>query len=127
MNKLFIIEDDELTLQLYDMLLEELPDIEYMKAGSGTEALQLLEQTSRQQWPDCIMVDLNMPDMSGFELVVALEEKFGKSQLSRLFILSNSVSVRDRETARSFDSIRGFLHKPLTIDSIRESLEAGGS
>lgn len=127
MNKLFIIEDDELTLQLYDMLLEELPDIDYMKAGSGTEALQLLEQTSRQQWPDCIMVDLNMPDMSGFELVVALEERFGKSQLPRLFILSNSVSALDRETARSFDSIHGFWHKPLTIESIRESLKAGGS
>lgn len=127
MSKLFIIEDDELTLQLYDMLLEELPDIDFIKAGSGTEALELLKKTPRQQWPDCIMVDLNMPDMSGFELIVALENTFGEARLPRLFILSNSVSARDRETARTFASVRGFLQKPLTIDSIRESLKADES
>ena len=122
MNRLLIIDDDELALQLYELLLEELPEIEYHKAASGTEALEMLAQEQQEQWPDCVLVDLNMPDMSGFELVAELEGKYGKDKLPPIYILSNSVSSRDKAKAASFSAIHGFISKPLSIDSLQESL-----
>ena len=122
MSKLLIVDDDDLALQLYELLLEEMPEVEYQKAGDGTEALAQFETKDRSQWPDCIMVDVNMPDMSGFELVDRLEEKYGKGTLPPVFILSNSVSARDKQTASTFAAIHGFISKPLTIESLQECL-----
>lgn len=122
MSRLLIVDDDDLALELYALLLEELPDIEYLKATNGTEALEVLEQTMPPQWPDCMMVDLNMPDMSGFELVGKLEKKYGTKKLPPIFILTNSVSQRDKEMAASYSAIHGFLSKPLSIESLLESL-----
>ena len=122
MNRLLIVDDDELALQLYELLLEELPEIEYHRATSGTEALEMLAGEQREQWPDFLLVDLNMPDMSGFELVAELEVKYGEARLPPIFILSNSVSNRDKAKAASFSAIHGFLSKPLSIESLQESL-----
>lgn len=122
MSRLLIIDDDDLALELYALLLEELPDIEYLKATNGTEALEVLERQLPTEWPDCMMVDLNMPDMSGFELVSKLEKQYGPKKLPPIFILTNSVSQRDKEMAATYDAINGFLSKPLSIESLKESL-----
>lgn len=122
MSKLLIVDDDDLALQLYELLLDELPEIDYVKAGDGTEALELFNNTSQEQWPDCVMVDVNMPDMSGFDLVTKLEEAYGKNALPPVYILSNSVSKRDKQTAAALSAIHGFISKPLTIESLQESL-----
>lgn len=121
MKKFLIIDDDELTLQLYDLLLEDIADISYKTSASGTEALQYLEGCSAQEWPGFLFVDLHMPDMSGFEFVEKFLAKFMNIQKEcKLYILTSSVSHRDQDISKQYPVIQGFISKPLTMESLEK-------
>lgn len=124
MKKILIVDDDDLTLQLYDLLLEEMKDVSYQMAESGTVSLDYLEQWQAEQWPDLIFIDLHMPDMSGFEFIEKYLERFGKGRkATQLYILSSSISHRDQHQAERYSIIKGFLSKPLTEEILSELLE----
>jgi len=63
-RQLLVIEDDE-TEQLSVEALIGGDDIQITKAGSGKEALELL----RSRKFDCAILDLKLPDISGFDLL----------------------------------------------------------
>ena len=68
-SRLLIIEDDEvLRLQIQKSYAEKA--IEVDGAGTGQEALNLL----RSKAFDCMILDLNLPDLSGFELLKIMSE-----------------------------------------------------
>ena len=64
LNKVLVIEDQELQSA---MLTQQLTDkgVEVKQAYTGKEALAILEQHTF----DCIILDLRLPDISGFELL----------------------------------------------------------
>ena len=125
MTRILIVEDDSLTLQLYDILLEEQQDIQWKNAGSGSEAMSYLEQCRSEEWPDVVLVDLNMPDMNGFELIEKMNERFGKQLLNgKIYILTNSVSKKDEEQAKRNQLVKGLLTKPLSEENLQKVKEA---
>src|SRR5260221_10587022 len=63
-KRLLIIEDNEIERQSIVELLAH-DDIELEAVGTGEDALRVLESGSF----DCCVVDLRLPDMSGFELL----------------------------------------------------------
>jgi CheY-like chemotaxis protein len=63
-RQLLVIEDDE-TEQLSVAALIGGDDIQITRAGSGRQALELL----RARKFDCVILDLKLPDISGFELL----------------------------------------------------------
>jgi CheY-like chemotaxis protein len=60
-----VIEDDPNPREAISELIGSEGDVEITTAGSGTEALSLL----RQRHFDCMVLDLGLPDMSGFEFI----------------------------------------------------------
>lgn len=130
MTRLLIIDDDDLTLQLYDLLLDGVEDISFEKAEDGTSALQLLnniceENTADDQWPDIIFIDLHMPDMSGYEFVEAYLKQFDKAAQrgSRLYFLTSSISQRDTKKTKEYPQVSGILTKPLTEEKLKELIK----
>lgn len=108
-----LVDDDKDTTFLMGILLGKSASVDSHRiATSPTEALRLLENNEIQ--PDCIFVDLQMPEMSGFEFVeryeLLLVEKFPQT---RLYILSGSAIPEDREAAKKYKTISGFINKPL--------------
>lgn len=73
-RKILLVDDDEdYTSSIVD-LLEGEGIAEIMVAKNGREALMLLRELSQ---PPCLMLlDLQMPEMSGQELIAALEGDF---------------------------------------------------
>jgi CheY-like chemotaxis protein len=126
MTRLLIIDDDDLTLQLYDLLLEGVPDISFEKAENGTDALEMLKRFKQHSgepdnWPQLIFIDLHMPDMSGYEFVDYYQTQFGdKAQNSRLYFLTSSISQRDLNKSKDYEIVSGILPKPLTEDKLNE-------
>jgi len=65
-KRLLIVEDNPAEqLGISELLGHD--DVDLITVGTGAEALAAL----RQQAPDCIVLDLRLPDMSGFEVLEA--------------------------------------------------------
>lgn len=79
LKKLLVIEDD----QKQNMAIRELignGDVKSFSAFSGAEAIELMEKTVY----DCVILDLGLPDMTGFEL---LEKIKGRSESNKTPII----------------------------------------
>ncbi|HEX2855203.1 MAG TPA: HAMP domain-containing protein, partial [Opitutaceae bacterium] len=121
-KRLLIVEDNEIERKGIVELLHH-DDIEIATAGSGQEALNtLLDQPF-----DCCVLDLRLPDMTGFELLDKLQAEptlrdipvvvFTGKDLTRdeetqLRTVAKSVLVKDVQSPeRLFDETALFLHR----------------
>jgi HAMP domain-containing protein/CheY-like chemotaxis protein/signal transduction histidine kinase len=66
-KRLLVVEDDKAEQMSIEELLGS-SDIEIVTTGSGSDALELL----RRDPCDCVVLDLRLPDMSGFEVLEEL-------------------------------------------------------
>lgn len=75
-KKLLIVEDDEIMRQSILQLLGE-DDIQITLAGKGMQALDLLKTESF----DCMILDLGLEDMTGYELLQQMGKKGGANKM----------------------------------------------
>jgi CheY-like chemotaxis protein len=124
-KRLLVIEDDDRERESIMALLEH-DDIEIVAVGTGEEAL---EQLRTSQF-DCCVVDLRLPDMSGFELIEMLQTEadlrsvpvvvFTGKELSgdeeeRLRKVAKSVVLKDVQSPeRLLDETSLFLHRVVS-------------
>jgi two-component system chemotaxis response regulator CheY len=87
------------------------------EASSGAEALQML----REEEFDLVFCDLNMPGMTGFELVEALRRD-GLLETIAVVIVSSIGSSAAIEDLRS-KGVRGYLRKPLRPENLRQVVD----
>ena len=73
MALLLIVEDSWLSRRVLCKMLKE-KEYEILEAASGPEALEILQSKS----PDCILLDLLMPEMEGREVLKILREQGSK-------------------------------------------------
>jgi HAMP domain-containing protein/CheY-like chemotaxis protein/GAF domain-containing protein len=124
-KRLLVIEDDTAEQQSIIALLGH-EDVEIETAASGAEAIQAL----RQDAFDCAVLDLRLPDMSGFDLLESLRDdpdladfpvvvftgkELSPEEDSRLHSLARSVVVKGVESPeRLLDETALFLHRVVS-------------
>src|SRR5438093_9761475 len=124
-KRLLVIEDNDIERQSIVELLAH-DDIEVVAASSGEEALRLLREAAF----DCCVVDLRLPDISGFELleqmqadralrdlpvVVFTGKELSNEEEARLKQLAKSVVLKDVQSPeRLFDETALFLHRVVS-------------
>ena len=93
-----------------------LPLREIHEAADGEQALALLDA----HWIDLALVDLNMPGMSGEELIRAIRSNPATAELAILV-----VSAEDRESRLACVRAQhaAFLQKPFTLDALRTEVQ----
>ena len=121
-KRLLIVEDNPAEqLSIRELLGHD--DIDLSIAATGREALALIQEQSF----DCMVLDLRLPDMSGFEVMERLREREESSDLpvvvftgkelsaeedSQLHLLARSVVVKGVESPeRLLDETALFLHR----------------
>ncbi|RJQ35412.1 response regulator [Candidatus Parcubacteria bacterium] len=67
-RKVLVVEDDDFLLEMYSTKLE----LEGFKVYNATSGMQGLKVAQREL-PDLILLDLNLPEMSGFEVLEHLK------------------------------------------------------
>lgn len=85
-----------------------------LEAGSGKDAIALLAR----QYPDCILTDLLMPDINGFELIETLQEK---GLTIPIVIISADIQDASRERGKALGA-SGFINKPAKEAEVRQTL-----
>ena len=69
---------------------------------------------------DLLLLDINMPGMSGWEFLEILNQKEIKIDVN---MLSSSMDPEDLARSHEFDLVTGFLIKPLSIEVIEDLLK----
>ena len=119
MKRILLIDDDEPTIILNKMVIEEFGQVEQVhRASTGDHALQFLNTWGQEaSFPiDLILLDLNMPGMDGYEFMASYQQLPPSKKASVVIVmLTTSISKEKRELLESF-GISGFREKPLTED-----------
>lgn len=119
---IFIDDNDDDNVYHARILKRAAFDGELLVFEEGRSALTFLESADLTV-PTVIFLDVNMPEMSGFEVAVAARPLV-LGTVTSIIMLTSSSSSADRARADGVDVIRGYLTKPLTLTSVGEVLRA---
>src|SRR5579871_1472594 len=121
-KKIFLIDDDiDDRLIFADLLNAADPDIKLVFAENGLEMITQLEKTSDRELPDMIILDQNMPKMTGKESLIFLKSS-GRYRHIPTFIYS-TYQVRDFYRECLELGARDVVAKPDTMRAYREMIE----
>ncbi|MDD5749647.1 MAG: response regulator [Patescibacteria group bacterium] len=82
-KKILIVEDDEFLLQMYTTKLE-LEGFGVVEATNGREAIKV----AKKEKPDLILLDLNLPEIDGFEVLKQLRQDEETKEV-KVIVLTN--------------------------------------
>jgi len=114
--RLLILEDDSLDVMDLKRTLDKMGILNIMHvARNGEEAVAYLEARSGHDFPDIILLDLNMPKMNGLEFLSVLRARDGWKHL-KVFVLTTSAEREDMQEAKKL-GISGYIVKPLKLNN----------
>ena len=112
---ILIVDDAPDNLLLLEMILEE--QYEILEADSGMLCLELIEQSL----PDFLLLDVNMPGMTGYEVCEQLRTKYTSKELPIVFV---SAMINEEEKEKGFKSGGdGYITKPVDEALLFKTIE----
>ncbi|MEC8050972.1 MAG: response regulator [Myxococcota bacterium] len=118
--KALVIDDSRAIRRILVKTLKEL-DIEVVEAGHGQEALDKL---AAGEEVDLIMVDWNMPEMNGYDFIVAVRAQDKYSEIPIMMVTTESEMS---QMTRAIEAgATEYLMKPFTKEMIAEKLDLMG-
>lgn len=112
---ILMVDDSRTDAQLTrEALQESRQPIEFTWIDSGAKALGYLQQLpgdGSAAWPDLILLDLNMPGLSGWDVLTSIKQDQG---LKRIPVLILSSSSRPHDVRRAYElEANCYLTKPM--------------
>ena len=121
-----LIDDDEINNLVCQLVIQQTaPAARLQTFTSPHQGLEYLEKHCArpisQTDPAVLLLDINMPQMSGWQILDALSKnESAVRQGVRIYILSSSVNQKDKDHAGAYPLVAGFISKPLTEDKRRQ-------
>lgn len=111
------IEDDQPNRVLVRRVLEA-EGYRVVEAGSGKEGLDM----ARAKRPELILVDINMPDMDGYEVTARLRSM---PELGPVPIIAVTAHVMKGDREKTLAAgCSGYIQKPIDVDLLPVQLAA---
>lgn len=115
-KKIWIVDDDRIyRLSAIAFIKLLFPEVEINEYENGKQALDALKNNQ----PDLILLDLNMPIIDGWDLLNEFDDLSLKREL-KVCLVSSSLDFNDRERARSNPYVSDFKLKPLSENDLKE-------
>ena len=114
---LLYIEDNPANLQLVEQLIARRPDMSLLSARDGSLGIQL----ARHNRPELILMDINLPGISGIEALKILHEDPTTAHIPVVALSANAMP-RDIEKGLQAGFFR-YLTKPIRIAEFMETLD----
>jgi len=122
LDLIMLVDDDLITNFLNELIIKEMDITEKLViASDGQQALDEIASFYKNgKSPDLILLDVNMPGLSGFDFLkkfYELDYKFAR--IPKIIMLTTSLNPVDKEKAEKF-KIDGYLSKPLTKEELNK-------
>lgn len=105
---ILVVDDDKTNLTLAQKIL--LPQYRIAATNSGMAALKYLEHNH----PDLILLDINMPEMDGFEVMKKLQEKEETANIPVIFLTADNATQTEIKCFQM--GAMDFVGKPFVPD-----------
>lgn len=116
--RILYVEDNPANLRLVEAMLHRIPGIRLQGAPDGATGLEL----ARRELPDVIMLDIRLPDMSGFEVLGKLRADPATWSIPVIALSAEGMSTEvERSLSAGFDV---YLVKPIERDELLRALHA---
>lgn len=117
--KILVVEDNELNLEISKDILES-AGVVVESAEDGSIAVERLKEKGPDYY-DCILMDIQMPVMDGFEATRTIRQMFPDK---RIPIIALSANAFDEDRRKSFEAgMDGHLAKPIVIAQLEDALK----
>lgn len=117
MYKILVIDDDLITLELLQLILEEFILGEITMLSSSSEAISFVENDGLNTM-DLVICDWQMPEHDGLEVLAAIRKK--NKQIPFLMLTGNA--TRDLVLASRAAGVSDFIAKPFKNHDLTEKV-----
>jgi PAS domain S-box-containing protein len=118
LRTLLYVEDNPANLKLIEQLIARRPDMRLLSATDGTRGIQL----ARANQPEVILMDINLPGISGIEALRILREDPETAHIPVIALSANAMP-RDIEKGLQAGFFR-YLTKPIKVNEFMQTLDA---
>lgn len=116
-----VVDDSRAVRMMLKRMLTELGFDEFSEAGHGGEALERLDEIEA---PDVMLVDWNMPEMNGLELIRAVRTNPARRDIP-IVMVTTETEVEQVVRALAAGASE-YVMKPFTKDVIQDKLDLLG-
>jgi PAS domain S-box-containing protein len=115
---LLYVEDNPANLMLVEQLLDRRSDVVMLSASDGMHGIEI----ARAAMPDVILMDINLPGISGIQAMRILAEDPATAHIPVIALSANAIpSDIEKGLAAGFFL---YLTKPIKLDEFMKSLDA---
>ena len=115
-KKVLIVEDNDLNMKLFNDLLEA-HGYRTLQTKDGVEALRM----ARQHRPDLILMDIQLPEVSGLEVTKWLKEDDDLRSIPVIAVTAFAMKG-DEEKIRE-GGCEAYIAKPISVASFMRTVE----
>ena len=115
-KRVMIVEDNELNMKLFHDLLEA-RGYEILQTRDGMEALKM----ARAEKPDLILMDIQLPEVSGLEVTKWLKEDDNLKSIPVIAVTAFAMKG-DEEKIRE-GGCEAYIAKPISVSSFLATVE----
>jgi CheY-like chemotaxis protein/anti-sigma regulatory factor (Ser/Thr protein kinase) len=116
-HTVLLIEDNPSNLRLVAQILERRPSVELITATHGGAGIEL----ASQRRPDLVLLDLNLPDFAGDEVLARLRDDESTAQLPVVVLTANAVP---QQRARLLAAgAHAYLAKPIDVSKFLDVID----
>jgi CheY-like chemotaxis protein len=117
LRTLLYVEDNPANLKLVEQIIARHPAIRLLTAVNGNSGIEI----ARLSQPDVILMDINLPDINGFEALKILRSDPATAHIPMLAISANAMPL-DIERGLKAGFFR-YITKPIKVNEFMEALD----
>jgi PAS domain S-box-containing protein len=116
-HTLLYVEDNPANMKLVEQVIARYPDLSLLTAINGNSGIEI----ARASLPEVILMDINLPDINGYEALKMLRADPSTKHIPVIAISANAMPL-DIERGLRAGFFR-YITKPIKVDEFIEALE----